>query len=100
MRQAPGRRGCEAEAGGLIVAKLYCGNLNYSIDESGLFAAFASYGVTWAKIARDDAGKSRGYAFVEIEDGLTLLAIEQMNQSELSGRRIKVAVPRRAERDT
>lgn len=75
------------------MGKLYVGSLAYSLDESGLFAAFSTYGIKWAKITRDSTGKSCGYGFVEVEDGLTLLAIEQMHDTELSGRRIKVAVP-------
>ncbi len=75
------------------MAKLYVANINYELDESKLFAVFASYGISWAKIARDAVGRSRGYAFIEIEDGLTMLAIEQMDQSPLCGRRLKVAVP-------
>ncbi len=75
------------------MGKLYIGNIDYGVDESGLYAAFASYGVTWVKIARDNDGKSRGYAFIEVQDGITLLAIEKMHDTELSGRRIKVEVP-------
>jgi RNA recognition motif-containing protein len=80
--------------------KLYVGNLSFSSTEESLTAAFAAHGtVLSAVIVQDrDTGRSRGFGFVEMEDGADE-AIAQMNGTELDGRTLTVNEARpRAER--
>ena len=72
---------------------IYVGNLSYDTTESGLQAAFASYGsVTSARIATDrDTGRTRGFGFVEMADQTEAQnAIRALNGSELQGRTLTV----------
>jgi cold-inducible RNA-binding protein len=73
--------------------KLFVGNLPYSTQESTLQDMFAEAGpVESVRVMRDMAtGRSRGFAFVEMqtEDGAKA-AIERFNESELDGRRLAV----------
>ena len=50
---------------------IYVGNLAYNATDEELRSAFEAFGqVTSVKIVRDrDTGRSRGFAFVEMEDG-------------------------------
>lgn len=73
--------------------KLYVGNLPFSITEQELRDAFASYGdVADAKIISDKfSGRSRGFGFVEMaSEDQAKSAIEKLNDTELSGRKIIV----------
>ena len=72
---------------------IYVGNLSYQAEDSDLYDAFTPYGsVASVKIISDhETGKSRGFAFVEMEDdGEAREAIEALNQAELKGRSIVV----------
>ncbi|MBN1477014.1 RNA-binding protein [Candidatus Sumerlaeota bacterium] len=80
--------------------KLYVGNLSFGTTEASLTAAFAAHGtVHSAVIVQDrDTGRSRGFGFVEMEDGADD-AIAKMNGTELDGRTLTVNEARpRAER--
>ena len=48
---------------------MYVGNLNYRVKEGDLEQAMAAYGVvTSVKVIKDrETGKSKGFAFVEME---------------------------------
>ncbi|MDX2245279.1 MAG: RNA-binding protein [Bacteroidia bacterium] len=72
---------------------IYVGNLAYSLTEQDLEEAFSEFGtVTSVKIVLDrDTGRSKGFAFVEMEDDEKGQdAINGLNDRELSGRRLKV----------
>jgi RNA recognition motif-containing protein len=73
--------------------KLFVGNLAFSTEESTLEQLFAGVGtVSSVRLMRDKAtGRSRGFAFVEMEsDEGARAAIEKFNESELEGRRLSV----------
>ena len=72
---------------------IYVGNLAYSATEDELRSAFGAFGqVTSVKIVRDrETGRSRGFAFVEMEDGEGAQnAVAQMNGRDLNGRNLVV----------
>ena len=71
--------------------KLYVGNLSFGTTSEDLVAMFGAYGpVTSAQIVMDrDTGRSRGFAFVEMESGAEA-AIEAVNNAEYQGRRLTV----------
>jgi cold-inducible RNA-binding protein len=73
--------------------KLFVGGLSWGTDSDGLKSAFEKFGdVSDAVVITDrDTGRSRGFGFVTFdndEDGDR--AIEEMNGSELDGRRLNV----------
>ncbi len=72
---------------------IYVGNLAYNATEDDLRSAFGAFGqVTSVKIVRDrETGRSRGFAFVEMEDGEgAQTAVTQMNGRDLNGRNLVV----------
>ena len=74
---------------------IYVGNLSFNTSEQDLNAAFAAHGtVDSAKIITDrDTGRSRGFGFVEMSnDAEGMVAINQLNGSELDGRSLTVNV--------
>ncbi|HQS02715.1 MAG: RNA-binding protein [Halothiobacillus sp. 24-54-40] len=80
---------------------IYVGNLSYQSGDADVLAAFEAFGeVKSAKVIQDMAtGRSKGFAFVEMSDktaGLT--AIEQLDNTELNGRNIRVNEARPRER--
>ncbi len=73
--------------------KLYVGGLAYSVTEKELEELFAAQGVvTSAVVIKDrDSGQSKGFGFVEMADvkeGQN--AIKELNDKEVSGRKIVV----------
>jgi len=76
--------------------KIYIGNLSWGTTDDGLKKAFERFGeVNDANVARDrDTGRSRGFGFVEMEEGPARMAIEEMNGAELDGRVLKVSEAR------
>ena len=76
---------------------MYVGNLNYRVKEGDLEQAMAAYGVvTSVKVIKDrETGKSKGFAFVEMENEAAQ-AMNELNGSEFMGRQlvIKEARPR------
>lgn len=76
-----------------MTRKLFVGNLPYSVTSEHLSEAFSQYGaVTSAKVVMDrETGRSRGFAFVEMEtDEQGTAAMEAMNGASLDGRSIAV----------
>jgi RNA recognition motif-containing protein len=72
---------------------IYIGNLAYNATEDELRSAFGAFGtVNSVKIIRDrDTGRSRGFAFVEMEDGDGAQnAVAQMNGRSFNGRNLVV----------
>ena len=82
-------------------ARLYVGNLSYDTQEQGLRQLMEGDGrtVTDVHIVVDrETGRSRGFAFVELDESADLTTtIQQLDGSMLDGRRLSVseARPRR-----
>lgn len=79
---------------------MYVGNLNYRVKEGDLEQAMSAYGVvTSVKIIKDrETGKSKGFAFVEMEnEEEAAQAMSALNGSEFMGRQmvIKEALPKK-----
>jgi len=75
----------------MSVKNLYVGNLPFGTTNEDLMAAFGQFGtVVKAQIIMDrETGRSRGFAFVEMSDGVEE-AIQAMNGTEFQGRRLTV----------
>ena len=84
------------------MANIYVGNLSYQASESDVREAFSQFGeVSAVNIIVDrETGRSRGFAFVEMpNDEEAHNAIENVNSTEIAGRRVIVNEARpRAER--
>ena len=78
------------------MGKMYVGNLSWQATDDDLKKFFNPYGtVKSASIVKDKTsgseGRSRGFAFVEMEtDAETNAAIENLNGKEFMGRTLKV----------
>lgn len=72
--------------------KLYVGNLPNSITEDELTSVFKEYGeISSLKIITDrETGNSRGFGFIEMSDNSGQKAIDELNNSELQGRKLTV----------
>jgi len=75
-----------------MAKKLYIGGLPYSTTNDELKAAFEKAGeVLSASVIVDKmTGRSRGFGFVEMNDGDADKAVETMNGTELGGRKLIV----------
>lgn len=72
---------------------IFVGSLPFRVGEEELGQLFAQYGeVSSARIIKDRAtGRSKGYGFVEMpDDAAAQRAIEELDGSEMGGRRIAV----------
>jgi RNA recognition motif-containing protein len=75
------------------MTNIYVGNLAFNVSESELRGAFEAYGsVASVNIITDrETGRSRGFAFVEMNDANDAQrAIEGLNLSSLNDRKITV----------
>ena len=72
--------------------KIYVGNLASDVTEETLSATFGQYGEAFTRVLRDhETGKSRGFAFVEIEeDSEAEAAIQSLHGVDLNGREMVV----------
>jgi RNA recognition motif-containing protein len=72
--------------------RIFVGNLSYQTTEDQLTDLFSEVGqVESATIVTDrDTGRSRGFAFVELDKDAAAKAIEKFNGVELNGRTINV----------
>ncbi len=72
--------------------KLYVGNLPWSTTDSDLSEMFAEFGaVNSASVITDrETGRSRGFAFVEMDNDSGKRAMEELNGREVGGRALKV----------
>lgn len=79
------------------MARLFVGNLPYTLDSSGLNQMFSQAGnVVSAEVVVDRmSGRSRGFGFVEMaSDEETQKAIETLGGQEIEGRKIIVNLAR------
>ena len=75
------------------MTNIYVGNLAFDVSEDDLQTAFEEYGqVASVNIIKDrETGKSRGFAFVEMNDGQAAKqAIEGLNLQSIGGRNVTV----------
>ncbi len=73
--------------------KLYVGNLSFNTSEAGLRELFEQYGATEsvAIIMDRETGRSRGFGFVEFEDGNgASAAMQALDGKDLDGRSLRV----------
>jgi cold-inducible RNA-binding protein len=73
--------------------KLYVGNLGYEVTDADLSKLFAAHGtVASAQVIMDrDAGRSKGFGFVEMKtDQEAQAAIAVLNGQDSGGRRLTV----------
>jgi RNA recognition motif-containing protein len=70
--------------------RLYVGNLSFNTTDAQLESAFAPYGCTDVKVITDQDGRSKGFAFVEVEDAQMDAAINALNGKDLGGRSLTV----------
>jgi RNA recognition motif-containing protein len=76
-----------------VSKKLYVGNLPFNSNESDLEALFSRHGsvLSVSVITDRETGRSRGFAFVEMEDASAAdEAIRALDGSDLGGRSIRV----------
>lgn len=76
---------------------IYVSNLSYTATSESLQELFSQFGeVSSAKVITDrETGRSRGFGFVEMpDDNEGQKAIDGLNDVELEGQNIKVAVAR------
>jgi RNA recognition motif-containing protein len=76
---------------------IYVSNLSFNIQDEDLRGFFTPYGeVTSAKVIMDKfTGKSRGFGFVEMNDGeAAKKAISELDNGMVDGRNIKVSEAR------
>lgn len=72
--------------------RIYVGNLPYSATEDDLRSAFEAHGQVTDVVVMVDrvTGRSRGFAFVEMNDGDAEKAIQAMDGADLDGRALRV----------
>lgn len=81
--------------------RIYVGNLSFNTEEPALEQLFSEFGtVESARLVRDHAtGRSRGFAFVEMnDDEQGRAACQALDQREFEGRRLTVNEARPQER--
>jgi RNA recognition motif-containing protein len=85
--------GCFKEgSGNRFVKKIYVGNLPWSATESEVRDFFSAYGdIASVSIVMDrETGRSRGFAFVEMNDADAARAIADANGKPMSGRPLRI----------
>ena len=73
--------------------KLYVGSLSYDVSQDDLVTKFGEFGkVTKANVITDRyTGRSRGFAFVEMEnESEAVAAMNKLDNSDFMGRTIRV----------
>lgn len=79
------------------MTKMFVGGLPYAVDSKKLEDLFAAFGaVVSAQVITDKfTNQSKGFGFVEMSnDDEAQKAIQELNDSEVEGRRINVSVAR------
>lgn len=74
------------------MASIYVGNLSFTLADIDVRALFEQYGpVNSVKLITDrDTGRSRGFAFVDMEKADANQAISPLNGVEYEGRTLRV----------
>ena len=74
---------------------IYIGNISWSASDEQLHELFAAFGsVSSARVITDrETGRSRGFGFVEMEDGADE-AIAELNGHEMDSRPLRVSEAR------
>ena len=78
---------------GILVKKLYVGNLAFSATESDLREMFSAFGAVESAslVTERDTGRSRGFGFVEMtNDAEAAAAIAGLNGKDSGGRPLTV----------
>ena len=72
--------------------KMYVGNLAFQSTEDDIQNLFAQYGeVKSINLITDrETGRSRGFAFVEMDDEAAKNAMQSLDGTDLDGRNLKV----------
>ena len=73
--------------------KIYCGNLNYKVEDSHLSDLFSEFGsVVSAQVIKDrETGRSKGFGFVEMSsEAEAQSAIDALDGNDHEGRPLKV----------
>jgi len=72
--------------------KIFVCNLHYCITEHELCFAFKGFGAVHKcnLIVERDTGKSKGYGFITMDTPDALVAITELDQKTICGRRISV----------
>ncbi len=75
-----------------MAKKLYVGNLSYNTTEDELRELFEKHGSVESVnlIVDRDTGRSRGFAFVEMDPGGADAAISALNGQDLGGRSLRI----------
>ena len=76
-----------------MAAKLFVGNLDYTVTSDDLKTLFAQVGTVVDSVVISDkmSGRSRGFGFVEMSsDEEAKMAIDKLNQADLKDRKITV----------
>jgi RNA recognition motif-containing protein len=83
-----------------VTKKLYVGNLPFSATEEEIEQTFGAHGtVTSVKLIRDrETGRSRGFAFVEMEEPGATDAMRALDGKAMGGRPLKVNEAQERER--
>jgi len=77
------------------VTTLLVGNLSPKTTAGDLQTVFSAFGeITSLRIARDQAGRARGFALVDLEHRAAAIAVQALKGVELRGRAIDVVVDR------
>ena len=80
--------------------KLYVGNLPFTTTEEELKEMFGQHGeVTSAKVITDrETGRSRGFAFVEMDENGATAAMRALDGNQFGGRPLRVNEAQERER--
>ena len=80
--------------------KIYVGNLPWRTTEAELQDFFAKFGEVQsvAIITDRETGRSRGFGFIELEDGAADKAISEADGKDFGGRPLRVNEAREGER--
>jgi len=73
--------------------KIFTGNLSFETTESDLRELFEKHGeLESCKLITDrDTGRSRGFAFIEMDNSAADAAIKELNGMDYKGRNMKVS---------
>ena len=76
----------------MSVKKIYVGNLPWTATDAELRELFSSIGtVHSASVVNDrETGRSRGFGFVEMDEGDAEKAISELNGRDMGGRALRV----------